>query len=337
MKLLTIAIPCYNSEKYMEHAIESVLHGGSDVEILLIDDGSTDGTPKIIDDYAAKYPDLIRAIHQENKGHGGAVNTGLREATGHYFKVLDSDDWLDEDAFGRVLDELRALRLEKKAVDMFLCNYVYEKPSANSHKVIRYTNVLPVGQVFSWSQVRRFKNSQNILMHAVIYRTKVLRDCKLHLPEHTFYVDNLFVYEPLPYVRSIYYMDLDLYYYFIGREDQSVNESVMIDRIDQQLLVNRRMIDAKDLSEIENKGLRDYMAKYLTMIMIVSSALLIKEGSKDSIQKRNDLWTYLKLNKAMYHLVNRRIVSWPMQFRTYIGKKIVVVGYYMARKVYGFN
>ena len=83
MKLLSVAIPCYNSESYMSHAIETLLTGGEEVEILIINDGSKDGTREIAEEYAAKYPTIIRAIHQENGGHGEAVNTGLRNATGY--------------------------------------------------------------------------------------------------------------------------------------------------------------------------------------------------------------------------------------------------------------
>lgn len=98
MKLLTVAIPCYNSQEYMKHAIESALVGGEDIEILIVDDGSKDDTAKIADEFEAQYPGIIRAIHQENGGHGEAVNAGLRNAKGLYYKVLDSDDWLDRDA-----------------------------------------------------------------------------------------------------------------------------------------------------------------------------------------------------------------------------------------------
>lgn len=80
-------------------------------------------------------------------------------------------------------------------------------------------------------------------MHSVIFRTKLLKDCGLKLPEHTFYVDNIFVFEPLPYVKKMYYMDVNFYRYYIGRADQSVNEQVMIGRIDQQLKVNKIMVD----------------------------------------------------------------------------------------------
>lgn len=338
MKLLTVAIPCYNSQDYMRHAVETALVGGEDVEILLINDGSTDQTPQIADELAAEHPTIVRAIHKENGGHGSAVNTGLANATGVYYKVLDSDDWFDREAFLKMLDVLRDFVQEGNGVDMLLSNYVYEKPSIHKHKAIRYDGVFPENQVFGWNDVKRFKMSQNILMHSVIYRTKLLRDCGLVLPEHTFYVDNIFVYNPLPYVKTMYYVNVDLYRYFIGREDQSVNEQVMIGRIDQQIRVNKIMIDSHDLTKIKNKKLRDYMVKYLTMMMTVSSVFLIKEGTEESLRKREELWDYLKTqNKGMFRMVNKMALSKPMQIRNRAGRKIVVWGYSLSQKIYGFN
>ena len=338
MKLLTVAIPCYNSQDYMEHAVETALVAGEDIEILIVDDGSTDDTAKIADRLEAENPGIVRAIHQENGGHGRAVNTGLANANGVYYKVLDSDDWFDRAALLKVMNLLRSFVQDGQGVDMLLANYVYEKPSVKKHKAIRYDGVFPENTVFSWSDVKHFKISQNILMHSVIYRTKMLRECGLELPKHTFYVDNIFVYYPLPHVKSMYYINEDLYRYFIGREDQSVNEQVMIGRIDQQLKVNKIMIDSYDLTKIKNKKLRDYMVKYLTMIMTVSSVFLIKEGSEESLAKREELWSYLKTkNKGMYRMVNKMALSKPMQFRGKAGRKIVVWGYSISQKIYGFN
>ena len=335
MKLLTVAIPCYNSQDYMEHAVETVLVGGEDVEILLVDDGSTDDTAKIADRLQEQHPTIVKVIHQKNGGHGCAVNTGLERASGIYYKVLDSDDWFDRAAFLKVLDVLRHFVEDGRGVDMFIANYVYEKPSLRKHKAIRYDGVFPEEKVFTWNDVKRFKISQNILMHSVIYRTKILRDCGLELPKHTFYVDNIFVYNPLPSVKTMYYMNVDLYRYFIGRDDQSVNEKVMMGRIDQQLKVTKLMIDAHDLTKIKNKKLRDYMVKYLTMMMTVSSVFLIKEGSEESLAKREDLWAYLKAqNKAMYRMVNKMALSKPMQFRGKAGRKIVVWGYSLSQILY---
>ena len=92
MKLLTVTVPCYNSQDYMEKCIESLLRGGERVEIIVIDDGSKDNTGAIGDRYAAQYPEMVKVIHQENGGHGAGINAGLKAATGKYFKVVDSDD-----------------------------------------------------------------------------------------------------------------------------------------------------------------------------------------------------------------------------------------------------
>lgn len=338
MKILTVAIPCYNSQDYMRHAVESVLAGGEDVEVLIIDDGSTDDTAKIADEMEAEHPGIVRAIHQENGGHGEAVNTGLKNAKGLYYKVLDSDDWLDRESLIKVLEKLRKFIREGQLVDMFLANYVYEKPSLRKHKAIRYEGVFPEEKVFGWNDIKKFKISQNIIMHSVIYRTQMLYDCELELPKHTFYVDNIFVYKPLPFVKTMYYMNVDLYRYFIGRDDQSVNETVMISRIDQQIKVNKILIDAYDLNRIKNKKLRDYMVKYLAMMMTVSSVFLIKEGSEGSLEKRTELWKYLKnFSKSTFRLVNKQVLSKPMQIRGKAGRKMVVWGYSISRKLYGFN
>ena len=210
MKLLSIAIPCFNSESYMRHCVDTLLTGGEDVEIIIVDDGSTkDATAQIADEYASKYPTIIKAIHQENGGHGQAVNTGIENATGLYFKVVDSDDWVDVEAYKEVLITLRKLLGGEKTLDMLISNFVYEKEGAKHKKVMQYTSALPKNQMFSWKDVRHFRKGQYILMHSVIYRTQLLRECGLKLPKHTFYVDNLFVYVPMPYVKNMYFLDVD--------------------------------------------------------------------------------------------------------------------------------
>ena len=276
-KLITFAVPCYNSAAYMEHCVDTLLQGGSDIEIILVDDGSTkDDTPAICDRYQEQYPDIVRAIHQPNGGHGEGVNQGIRNARGIYYKVVDSDDWVDVPALHKALDKLRQFVRDNKLVDMMVCNYVYEHVESESERVMHYRNVFPRNKVFGWEQIGRFRPSQYLLMHSVIYRTQLLRDCGLELPKHTFYVDNIFVYQPLPSVRNIYYLDVDLYRYFIGRADQSVNETVMVGRVDQQLRVTYQMIDSHDLRVLtaEQPKLGRYMFNYLAMMMAISSIFL---------------------------------------------------------------
>lgn len=338
MKLLTVAIPCYNSAAYMSHAIETILTGGEDVEILIINDGSKDDTAKIADEYANKYPTIIRAIHQENGGHGEAVNAGLRNATGLYYKVVDSDDWVNEESLKEVLGVLHKMVESGTNLDLLVANYVYEKVGARRKKVMNYRSALPRNKVFGWADVKFFKTSQYILMHSVVYRTKLLRDCGLVLPKHTFYVDNIFVYQPLPQVKTLYYLDTNFYRYFIGREDQSVNESVMISRIDQQIRVTKIMIDSKNVLQIKNRKLKNYMIKYLSIMMTVSSVLLIKSGTAENLEKKRELWRYLKeQNPRLYRKIRSNLLGQSMNLPGESGRKMSILGYKISRKIYGFN
>lgn len=339
MKLLSIAVPCYNSAAYMRHCVETLLHGGEDVEILIVDDGSfKDNTAEIADELEKEHPTVIRAIHQENGGHGSAVCTGLANATGIFFKVVDSDDWVDEEAYDRILETIRSFVHKNEQLDMLISNFVYEKEGAKHKKVMRYRHVLPKEQLISWSEVGHFRLGQYILMHSVIYRTQLLRDCGLDLPKHTFYVDNIFVYQPLPSVKTLYYLDVDFYRYFIGREDQSVNEQVMIGRIDQQYRVTRLMLGYFDPYQIPERKLRSYMIKYLEIMMAICSILAIRSGTEENLAKKKELWKDLKeQNFRLYMRLRWGILGQNMNLPGKSGRKFSEAIYKIAQKLYGFN
>ena len=129
---------------------------------------------------------IVKAVDKENGGHGDAVNTGLAHATGVYFKVVDSDDWVDEEALLKILSAVKGFVDADSKVDMLISNYVYEKVGMTHKKVIHYRNVLPQNQVFRWDDIGSFHLDQYILMHSVIYRTEMLRLCQLKLPKHSF-------------------------------------------------------------------------------------------------------------------------------------------------------
>ncbi len=339
MKLLTFAVPCYNSEEYMEKCIDSLLKAGDEVEILIIDDGSKDKTAEIADKYEKDYPGIVRAIHQENGGHGEAVNAGLRNAVGLYYKVVDSDDWLDEESLKKVMAAIRSFVTNKKRVDLVISNYVYEHVYDGTSKAIRYRNAFPVEEIFGWSQMKRFHLWQNLLMHSMIYRTQVLRDSKLELPKHTFYVDNLYAYIPLPFVRSLYYVDVDLYRYYIGRADQSVNEQTMIGRIDQQIKVNKLMFHAYSLPEdVYNKRLAKYMFSYLSMICMVTSVLLIISGTEENDKKRKEMWAeFKKSDRSMFNRLRFGARGIACTVKSPFMKKMDVIGYHISQKIFKFN
>lgn len=344
MKTVSFAIPCYNSAAYMDKCIESILacdeEGRGDIEILIVDDGSTkDETPEKADEWQRRHPGIIRAIHQENGGHGAAVNAGLANASGLYFKVVDSDDWLDADAMREVMAYLRSQTEIKEPTDLVVANYVYEKVHEGSQVVMHYRNVFPTGREFTWDEAGRFGQAQYLLMHSVIYRTEMLKECGLKLPEHTFYVDNIFVYVPLPHVKTIYYLDVDMYRYFIGREDQSVNEQIMYSRRDQQLRVTRIMIDSVDLPDaVSSERLEKYMENFLSMMMCICSIFLRMEKTEQNERDRDAIWAYLEQrNPVLYKRIRHTVLNWGSNIPTEAGRQFGLLAYRLAQKIFKFN
>ena len=337
MKLISFVVPCYNSQEYMRHCIDTLLPGGDQVEILIVNDGSSDNTAAIADEYEKKYPNICRAIHQENKGHGGAVNTGIKNATGIYLKVVDSDDWVNEEAYKQILKTLEELTRGPKTLDMLISNFVYEKQGASRKKVMQYRRCLPVNEIFGWDSVHMSKGKY-LLMHSIIYRTKLLHECGLELPKHTFYVDNLFAFEPLPFVKNMYYLDVNFYRYFIGRDDQSVNEKVMIGRVDQQIKVNKLMVDYLTTTKITNRKTYNYMVKYLDIITTVSSIMLIRARTEEAIEKKEELWAYIhQKNPKVFLRLRYGLLGNTMNLPGRSGRRISEFLYRLAQKVMKFN
>ena len=339
MKLLSVAIPCYNSAAYMENCVNSLLKGGEDIEIIIVDDGSVkDNTAEIADRLAAENPTIVKAVHQENGGHGEAVNTGLKNATGVYFKVVDSDDWVDEKALKAVLKTLHYMVDNDKNLDMLLSNFVYEKQGAKHKKVMQYRNAIKPKHITSWDGDINFGITQYILMHSVIYRTQLLKDCGLVLPKHTFYVDNLFVFQPLPYVKKVCYIDVDFYRYFIGRDDQSVNETVMISRIDQHIRVAKIMTEEFLKTKIESKKLEKYMLQYLSMMYCIASIMLIRAKDEEKLKEKDELWQWLKdTDEELYKKIRRSPLCFANGIPGKFGRCVYSLGYKIAQKVFGFN
>jgi glycosyltransferase involved in cell wall biosynthesis len=325
----------------MRKCIDSLLPGGEDVEIIIVNDGSSDSTPDIAEEYRERFPGIIKVVNKENGGHGSAVNAGIEHARGLYFKVVDSDDWVSQSAYIRILDKIKELLKGGKSIDMFISNYVYEKEGEKRKKVMKYTHTLPEEKIFTWKEVRHFRVGQYILMHSVIYRTNLLRDCGLKLPEHTFYVDNIFVFNPLPYVKTMYYMNVNFYRYFIGRDDQSVNEQVMISRIDQQIKVNKLLVDyyiAERQKILTNGKVRKYMVNYLDIITTVSSVLLIRSEQEENLEKKKELWQYIKTkDKVLWIRLRMGILGNAMNLPGKLGRKISVDGYKICQRIFHFN
>ena len=339
-KLITFTVPCYNSAAYMERCLQSLISAGEDTEILIIDDGSTDNTGAIADRWASEYPDIVRVIHQENGGHGEGVNQGVRHGRGLYYKVVDSDDRLDTEALRKLLTRMREQVAAGTVVDMYVTNYVYDHAADGTQNPMRYRRIFPHEKVCTWDQTKRFGVSKYLMMHSVIYRMQLLRDIGLELPKHTFYVDNLYMYAPLPAVKTIYYMDLNLYYYFIGRDDQSVTQKNMIKRIDQQLLVTRLMTDIYDLHKIREQSvpLYRYMFHELAMMYTITTIFQYASKTDENLEKNREMWKYLKeKDPVTFRKMRNLTLNALTRFPGKLGRRTTVQIYQLVNSIFKFN
>jgi glycosyltransferase involved in cell wall biosynthesis len=344
MEKLYIVIPAYNEQDTIE-AVAREWHPivekyGDNSRLVIINDGSKDNTGAIADSYAEKYPDTVKVIHQQNGGHGAGVNAGLAAATGTYFKVVDSDDWVDESALFKALSTLKQYLESENPIDLLIANYVYEHVEDNTQNIIHYRGVFPKNRMFGWDEMIKINPIRYIIMHSVIYKTDILRKSGIKLPEHTFYVDNLVLYVPLQLTEKLYYLDVDFYRYYTGRADQSVNEKVMVGRIDQQIFVTNMLLDSCDLNEIDKKShkLAKYLRYYLSVMYTITAALfaLAKDSQPDS--KRVELWTKLKnTDKKLYIRIRYFSKAFFMGLPGKAGKSVSRFIYRIARKVYKFN
>lgn len=333
MKYISFVVPCYNSEEYMEKCIDSLLIGKDDVEIIIIDDGSKDNTGKIADKYQKKYPRIVKVIHQENGGHGEGINAGLKHATGKYFKVVDSDDWLDEEAYKKLLKEIKHID-----TDLVVCNYVYTYTDGRSDHTISFANVYEEGKVLTWNDIHKFKVTQYPSLHSMMYKKSVLDKSNIDLPKHVFYEDNLFIYLPLVNTKTILYLDLDLYRYYIGRADQSVQESQMIKRSSHQVLVSERVCTAYDLSEIKNKKLRKLMTRECIFLMTIGVVFSRLAFTKEGEKQYKELWKSVKeKNPKLYRRMRYFSMATWVSIPGTLGRWIMKLGYRFAHSLVNFN
>lgn len=332
MKLLTVTVPCYNSQGWMRGCIDSLLKGGERVEIIVINDGSKDDTGKIGDEYAAKYPTMVKVVHQPNGGHGAGINQGLKHATGKYFKVVDSDDCVSED-FPKFLDVLESLE-----TDLLVTNYYYVHHDGVGDRSIKYTNALPVDQLFTWDQVGHFMVHQLLTIHSCTFRTETMRKSGMDLPLHTFYEDNLMVCSCLPYVEKLYYLNMDLYRYTIGREGQSVAMEATMRNYKHQLLVAKECFAAVERAKITNQKLKKHMDHELFMMFGIATVFSRLNDSDEADANLKAMWDDCAAMNAGYtDRFRKRSVLCLVNIPGSFGRKTVKSVYKLAHKVVRFN
>lgn len=242
------------------------------LEIVVVNDGSTDSTAEIAQAYCLKYPQTVRLISQENKGHGGALNTGCAAAQGKYLKVIDADDWVETanlSAFIRLLEQCSS--------DIVLTHHRTVDISTGEVKNWRsypqeFGKIYNLQQIVShWAQFER-----SMTFHGITYRREFYQTIAHRLPEHVFYEDHEYATFPCCYGQSIVCFDLFLYNYRIGDITQSVSAENQLKRIDHIETVIQRMTSqyltlpetaGKQYAAIKIQGL---LLSYFTTVLLVN-------------------------------------------------------------------
>ena len=336
--IVSFVVPCYNSAAYMRTCIDSLVPALDCCEAIIVNDGSTDATLAIAREYETAYPDSIRVIDQENAGWGGGINNGLACARGMYFKVVDSDDWLDVPAFNRVLDVLKAHATPETAFDLVFSNFVYDHVTDGTKHAIRYDGLMPQDRPFGWEEFGKPRVDQYIMVHATWYRTDLLRESGVTLPTNVCYMDGYLMLHPLPLVKRLYYVNADVYHYLIGREDQSIGIETVKKRIDQQLLTTRLCIGDHDFNRLKQQDppMAELYARYVSAMMSVSTIHLFMIGTPEAIAKNRELWAYMKrTNPALHARVARSLAGFANR-RTALFRKAAVAVFSYAQRKYKF-
>lgn len=275
MKLISFIVPCFNSAEYMEKCVDSLLFFPEQTEVIIIDDGSTDNTPAIADAYARRYPDAVKVIHQENAGHGGAVNAGISVAEGLYTKIVDSDDWLNTTALESILERLKTVE-EEGGVDLLITDYRYYRKNKGFEKTVCYKSFFPVDKIVTWNDISLWKMRpwQQFLIHALMFRTETIRNSGMVLPEKVYYEDNYILYYFFPFCRKILYLNTVIYVYLVGREGQSVSREMLLKHNNDVKQVTEACWNLYELDTIRKKDKKLYHILRRELWLLLASAIL---------------------------------------------------------------
>lgn len=297
-KILTISIAAYNSEKYLRKCLDSFVccKEIEKLEVLVINDGSTDTTRQIAGEYQSSYPESITVINKENGGHGSTINTSIKLATGKYFKLVDADDWV----YSEGLDKLVRF-LEGATADLVLNPYIKVNPGGEITQFISCVKQFNTVEYCKEYEIGEIENAIDLDMHASTFRTDILRQDRKLISEHCFYVDNEYILYPIPYVKRVVFQDYVVYRYLFGRPDQSANKQSMIDRRNQYLHVLKKLIqfyyshkNGTGLDLIYNNISNMIRTHYSTYFRMKN----VSTGKKELVQfdkylKKYDLYSYV--------------------------------------------
>lgn len=281
MKVLTISVASYNCETTLEKCLESMVNSKhiNELEIIIVNDGSRDNTLNIANKYAHKFPQSVIVIDKENGGHGSTINESITKASGKYFKIVDSDDWVETNNLDRLVEMLAS-----SEEDVIINSYFEVDCVDCSKKLIpAIKNGFPINQLLCIDTLKNTMTS--MFMHKLTFKTSVVKNVGPIIDEHCFYVDTEYVAFSFSYVKTIRVLDYPVYDYLIGNDSQSVSLINRIKRKDQHYKVCLRLF--KFAEEIKENETRNYtlICEYLSMVTrnmyMIYLAMPNNEGKKE--------------------------------------------------------
>lgn len=305
MKVLTVIVPVYNTEKYIKRCLDSLDNEEINdlLEVLIVSDGSKDNAINIAKEYEKRLPKTFKIIEKENGGHGSTINKGLELATGKYFRVLDSDDWVDSINFVEFVKKLENIDTDLVVTD-YSKEFIYE---SSSEKII-YKN-LQNGKKYNFDNIDlNILNGEYFVMATSTYKTEVLRKSNLSLMEKTFYVDMQYNIVPIANVNNFTYLNYDIYKYFIGRKDQSVNTASFVrnhlnhDKV-VKYLINYYNEKEKELSKNKKQYIKTIIKYMLFTHYSIYCIYFNKNKEGYNLIKEFDKYL-LKESKELYEVAN---------------------------------
>lgn len=238
-KLLSIIIPTYNKENLLEDCLLSVLHHDWDsiLEVIVVNDGSTDNSLKVAQKYQAEYPDILTIIDKKNGNYGSTINSALPIAHGKYVKILDADDWFDGKGFRKYINELKNID-----ADLVITHFMYEYASGKMKAICYYK--WEYNKNYQFNEVAGDKIFKDMFMHAVTYRTEMLRANGYKQTEGVSYTDNEWVFYPMLYVKTVAFINALVYHYAMGLEGQTMSPEIYVKNAPRTQDFCKRMLSA---------------------------------------------------------------------------------------------
>lgn len=302
-KLLSIIIPTYNMSSYIERCLNSLISDKTKdlLDIIVINDGSTDDSSKKAKDIACQYPEMFKVIDKENGNYGSCVNMGLSKAIGKYIKILDADDFMDTGALEETLDTMMQLD-----VDMVLTNF--NKLYTNS-KSKEHTFELPSRQELRLEKICSRKDFKNFWMHSVAYKRALFTNMKYHQTEGISYTDQEWIFLPLAMVRTVYYIPIALYQYNLGRDGQTVSRSFMQKHFSDHLACIKSLLETFDTlpNDIPASTKEMLYRRLFGLTKFVYKSCLIKDFSNNGNQYLKAFDQYLKLHCHSLYIETSKI------------------------------